>query len=535
MNSVTINITPSTPMGSRSSSNSNSEENLVSECGDFETAISVAGFGKFNLFLALIATFTGLATVFELRSMSYILPAAECDLNLSLEEKGMLTAVSLGGMVATGFIWGYVADTMGRKKLIIIVCFLDSFFCMVAALSQALIPLMMAKFLGGMIISGVHACLTSYLTELHGARYRSIVQLFLGNIAGLGDLLLPIIAMTVLPSEINFKISDHLVIKPWNIFLLICAVPSFVGAIGFMFLPESPRFLMSINKNDEALEVFRSIYRINTGNPKFTYPVKFLSSEKELNSHRELAVDHLKLGISPTNAAEECWRQIELMFHSKNLKNIVLIVIIQYLILMSSDSVELWLPQIFEKLYYYQETHGGSASICSALDELQKGSNADKLCEEGWNRKQFVYVYCMAAAFSTFAVFALSGAVVNFLGKRKLLMILGSGSALSTLVLALSEDIVLAVLLTSVIIAFGNIGCNAVIGMVADLFPTNLRAMAVSLVITFGRLGGAIGCFIFPLFLQYGCAGPLIFIGIAMIVWTLLMYPLPETDMKTLE
>lgn len=41
----------------------------------------------------------------------------------------------------------------------------------------------------------------------------------------------------------------------------------------------------------------------------------------------------------------------------------------------------------------------------------------------------------------------------------------------------------------------------------------SFRAMAVSLTMMLGRLGGAIGPFIFPVFLTYGCLPALLFIA----------------------
>lgn len=59
-------------------------------------------------------------------------------------------------------------------------------------------------------------------------------------------------------------------------FLVICALPSMVGSIGvFVFLPESPKFLMSQGRTDEALQVMRTIFRWNTGQPRSEFPVRY--------------------------------------------------------------------------------------------------------------------------------------------------------------------------------------------------------------------------------------------------------------------
>lgn len=66
------------------------------------------------------------------------------------------------------------------------------------------------------------------------------------------------------------------VYNSWRIFLLVMSLPSFVVAVLLLLLPESPKFLISKGRHDDALEVFRGIYLMNTGRSKELYPVKQL-------------------------------------------------------------------------------------------------------------------------------------------------------------------------------------------------------------------------------------------------------------------
>jgi hypothetical protein len=71
---------------------------IISECGaDFETAISETGFGIFNFLLLLVTIPSILTTQFETSALSYVFPAAQCDLNLSLEDKGSVNAITYTG------------------------------------------------------------------------------------------------------------------------------------------------------------------------------------------------------------------------------------------------------------------------------------------------------------------------------------------------------------------------------------------------------------------------------------------------------
>ena len=71
----------------------------------FETAISATGFGRYNLLLILVIFPAGWSNSFESSTMSYVFPAAQCDLDLSLEDKGLLNAITyLGTVVSNIFV-----------------------------------------------------------------------------------------------------------------------------------------------------------------------------------------------------------------------------------------------------------------------------------------------------------------------------------------------------------------------------------------------------------------------------------------------
>lgn len=65
---------------------------------DFETALKATGFGWFNFVLLLISIAAGLAPIFETTTMSLVFPAAQCDLDLSLQDKGTLNAITYLGI-----------------------------------------------------------------------------------------------------------------------------------------------------------------------------------------------------------------------------------------------------------------------------------------------------------------------------------------------------------------------------------------------------------------------------------------------------
>lgn len=70
---------------------------LAVNSGTFEEAIKVTGFGRFNIALVCTITAASFAQIVEQISTSYVIPIAQCDLDLSLENKGLLVSFSYTG------------------------------------------------------------------------------------------------------------------------------------------------------------------------------------------------------------------------------------------------------------------------------------------------------------------------------------------------------------------------------------------------------------------------------------------------------
>lgn len=124
-------------------------------------------------------------------------------------------------------------------------------------------------------INGPFVAFTSYLSEFHSSKYRPRMQMILGTIYSSGSIIMPMLAWAVFPQNFDILKFNPIELNSWNLFLFFCAFPSIISAIAFVFLPESPKFLMTSGKNEEALKVFRTIYSYNTGNAPKTFPVTF--------------------------------------------------------------------------------------------------------------------------------------------------------------------------------------------------------------------------------------------------------------------
>jgi len=66
----------------------------------------------------------------------------------------------------------------------------------------------------------------------------------------------------------------------WHQVLLLCSLPSLVAIVGFVFLPESPRYLLEAGREVEAMMVyqviiFRAVLPCPLQYSKQIFPTKF--------------------------------------------------------------------------------------------------------------------------------------------------------------------------------------------------------------------------------------------------------------------
>lgn len=109
----------------------------------------------------------------------------------------------------------------------------------------------------------------SYLSEFHSAHVRPVHLSLLSSFIMASALLQPLLAMMVLrQNEVLTQLYSLLVIKSWRLFILAGSLVSGLGALAMCWLPESPRFLLSMNKPEEALDILTNIFSINSGGTK---------------------------------------------------------------------------------------------------------------------------------------------------------------------------------------------------------------------------------------------------------------------------
>ncbi|KAJ8923859.1 hypothetical protein NQ315_010441 [Exocentrus adspersus] len=504
-----------------------------SDKADFEQAIELTRYGKFHYILLAICGFVSTSEEMDVVSMSFILPSAQCDLKLNTHTKGWLNSIIFIGMMAGAYTWGSVADSLGRKKVLIASSFMNAICIVASSFSQSYALFMLFRFLNGAALGGSGPVIWSYFAEFQPKSKRGSMLSFMAAFWTLGNLFVAGLAWLIIGGQIKgFETSDF-VYNSWRIFLLICAVPSFIVAALLCFLPESPKFLLSQGRSEEAIAIFRYIYHINTGNHADDYPVKHLIYEEE-----ELTIEE-KAKIAKrgkyTNMIFDILDNSKQLFVSPILRYTVISITINFTFHIGYYGLMMWFPELFNRFDEFSVSHPGvSASVCQVTDYvINTGSQQhDTICSSNISESVFrESLITVAAALPSNIVAVL---LMDRLGRKFFLVFstVSSGlcSASMYFVYNRTHNMIVSATFSSVI-SCGNAALDC---LITEIFPTNLRATGIAISMVAARLGGIIGNIVIATLLDMYCPAPTFIVAGLLIGGGLLCLFLPNTTREPL-
>src|SRR3954465_13854919 len=174
-------------------------------------------------------------------------------LHFSNADVGLAGSAYLAGAVLGAIIFGWLTDRLRRKKLFFITLTICLLATAATAFSWNLWSFLVFRFITGAGIGGEYAAINSTIQELIPARVRGWTDLVINGSFWVGAAMGALAAIVLL---------DPAVIAPehgWRAAFLIGAV--LAGIVFFMrlWLPESPRWLMTHGRADEAERVIAGI------------------------------------------------------------------------------------------------------------------------------------------------------------------------------------------------------------------------------------------------------------------------------------
>ncbi|WP_026534295.1 sugar porter family MFS transporter [Arthrobacter sp. H14] len=202
--------------------------------------------------IAVIATFGGLLFGYDTGVINGALGPMEEDLGLTPATQGLVVSILIFGAAIGALIGGRLADAFGRRHNIVMLAVVF----MVGTLGCVFAPnwemLSVFRFILGLAVGGASATVPVYLAEVSPVERR-------GSIVTRNEVMIVSgqFAAFVINAVIFQVWGEHDVV--WRYMLAVALLPAIALFIGMLRMPESPRWLMSQGRDDEAREVLLQV------------------------------------------------------------------------------------------------------------------------------------------------------------------------------------------------------------------------------------------------------------------------------------
>ena len=426
-------------------------------------------------FVAFVATLGGLNFGFNFSIISGVLPFITSTFKLDELGIGIASGSGLFGCVVGSYIAGSLCDNLGRKKTTILSSILLTIGIVASVTSSGLITIGVYRFIGGVAIGIISVVAPMFISEISPAKIRGTLVTFNQFAITIGILLGYLAAYFLVNTG-----ADN-----WRWMLLTSVIPSILLFVLAFFLPDTPRWLVSKQKEEKALHVLKKIGTETYANEEIRDIKSMMSGDqskvelKELLQPRIFKILMIGIGLA--------------LFQQFSGINVVLI----------------YAPNIFEKAGFALSDAMFQSIIIGTVNFLF--TIVSQLLVDRFGRKTLLLSGTIGAMFS-----------MLLLGIAIKLNLSGMLILIAALAYVISFSITLGPLLWVV---------------VSEIFPNRVRAQGMSIAVLFMWLASGIVSFTFPLLrkwidisntiLLFACIS---FIGI-FFVWKYI----PETKGKSLE
>ncbi len=181
------------------------------------------------------------------------LTTPETGLGFSAGQVGTATGIYIAGACTGALFFSYLTDRFGRRKLFLVTLAVYLVFSVLTAFSWDFFSFVVFRFLAGMGIGGEYSAIYSAIDEMIPARVRGQLALFVSGTYWAGAILASLMTVVLLNPDVIDQFYG------WRVAFALGAVLALGILLVRRYVPESPRWLMTHGQVDEAERVVGEI------------------------------------------------------------------------------------------------------------------------------------------------------------------------------------------------------------------------------------------------------------------------------------
>ncbi|MFB6500187.1 MFS transporter [Bacillus haynesii] len=181
--------------------------------------------------------------------LSFIIAALHAEWKLTPQEMSWIGSVNSIGMAVGAFVFGLLADRVGRKYVFMITLLFFSIGSGLSALTTTLWAFLVLRFFIGMGLGGELPVASTLVSETVAPERRGRIVVLLESFWAIGWLAAALISYFIIPAY------------GWQIALLITAIPAFYALYLRIALPDSPKYeKLAQEKKPTVMENVKSVW-----------------------------------------------------------------------------------------------------------------------------------------------------------------------------------------------------------------------------------------------------------------------------------
>ncbi|WP_266367216.1 sugar porter family MFS transporter [Tellurirhabdus rosea] len=237
--------------------------------------------------IAAIAATGGLLFGFDTGVINVALPFIKHQWDLSAEaEAWAVSAVLVGGM-AGSLLSGRLADALGRKRINLVASLVFVIGSVITAVAPSPDVLIAGRLLLGLAIGIVSFSVPLYIAEIAPSEIRGRLVTFFQLAITIGILISYLVGFAFAESE-----------NGWRLMFWTGFIPAAILFGGMFFVPESPRWLVSKGRDEEARAVLNRLHETDKVELEFSQIKKVNDEEKTRKvDWRELFSSRLRIPL----------------------------------------------------------------------------------------------------------------------------------------------------------------------------------------------------------------------------------------------
>lgn len=231
---------------------------------------------KFVYFVSAIAAFGGLLFGYDTAVIAGAIGFIETKFQLSPAMTGWAASSAIWGCVLGAMAAGYMSDKFGRKKILIVTAILFAVSALWAAVPTTLNQFVIARIIGGIGVGAASMLSPLYISEIAPADKRGMLVTLYQLAIVIGINLIYFVNLLIAGSGTEQWNID----MGWRYMLGSGIIPSALFLVALFLVPESPRWLASKNREDEAMKILEKV------NGKMAATVVMADIKKTLNEEQ---------------------------------------------------------------------------------------------------------------------------------------------------------------------------------------------------------------------------------------------------------